>query len=74
VDETRRSRLGRDRLLHVASGLGAAMCRQPVRRRRRQLLALSVSRPARSSFTSHDELNSNIHVVRTREPEFANCM
>jgi len=44
VDATCRCGQGRDRLLHVASSLGSAMCWQPVRRRHRQLYSASVKR------------------------------
>jgi len=40
--ETHRFRQGGDWLLHVASSLGSTMCRQPIRRCHRKLLATFV--------------------------------
>jgi len=52
VDETRWLRQDRDRLLHVPSSLGSTVCRQPVRRRHRQLhYSTSVLKPSHYWYT-----------------------
>jgi len=59
VDETHRPRHGRDRLLHVSSSLGPALCRQSVRRRRRQLHRSASVKPVALIHGSHSQIRQS---------------